>query len=74
MIYSIIAVPKFKSALKKLLKKYPSLKNDFQEFIQSLELNPQQGTSIGKKCFKIRLQIKSKKKGKSGGAELLQIL
>lgn len=71
MIYSIIAVPKFKSALKKLLKKYPSLKNDFLIFIESLESNPQQGTSIGKNCFKIRLQIKSKNKGKSGGARII---
>lgn len=71
MIYSIFAVPKFKSALKKLLKKYPSLKNDFLIFIESLESNPQQGTSIGKNCFKIRLQIKSKNKGKSGGARII---
>lgn len=71
MIYSVIAVPKFKSALKKLSKKYPSLKNDFLIFIESLESNPQQGTSIGKNCFKIRLQIKSKNKGKSGGARII---
>lgn len=71
MVYSIIAVPKFKSALKKLLKKYPSFKNDFILFIESLESNPIQGTSIGKNCFKIRLQIKSKNKGKSGGARII---
>lgn len=30
-----------------------------------------QGTPIGKDCYKIRLSIKSKGKGKSGGARLV---
>ena len=33
--------------------------------------NPVQGTSIGKNCYKIRLAIGSKGKGKSGGARVI---
>lgn len=36
-----------------------------------LEVNPQQGTPIGNDCFKIRLAISSKGKGKSGGGRII---
>ncbi|QBN18855.1 type II toxin-antitoxin system RelE family toxin [Flavobacterium nackdongense] len=71
MSYNIIAVPTFKKELKRLAKKFPSLKNDFSEFLESLENNPSQGTSLGKNCYKIRLAITSKGKGKSGGARVI---
>jgi len=71
MTYNIIAIPKFRKELKKLGKKFPSLKSDFGLLLDSLELNPAQGTSLGKDCFKIRLAIKSKGKGKSGGARII---
>ena len=32
---------------------------------------PEQGTALGKNCFKIRLAIASKGKGKSGGARVI---
>ena len=68
MNYSIIAVPKFKKELKKLSKKYRSLKTEFAVLIESLEQHPQQGVHIGRNCYKIRFSISSKGKGKSGGA------
>ena len=71
MTYNIIAVPKFKKELKKLAKKYPSLKSDFSALLESLKSEPKQGTALGKNCFKIRLAIKSKGKGKSGGARVI---
>jgi mRNA-degrading endonuclease RelE of RelBE toxin-antitoxin system len=71
MSYKIIAVPNFRRELKKLAKKYPSLKTDFALLIESLEQNPEQGTAIGNHCYKIRLAIASKGKGKSGGARLI---
>jgi len=71
MTYNIIAVPKFKKELKKLAKKYPSLKSDFSALLESLKAKPKQGTALGKNCFKIRLAIKSKGKGKSGGARVI---
>ena len=36
-----------------------------------LSENPTLGTSIGKDCQKIRLAVKSKGKGKSGGARVI---
>jgi hypothetical protein len=36
-----------------------------------LEVNPQQGTPIGNDCFKIRLAISIKGKGKSGGGRII---
>jgi hypothetical protein len=54
-----------------LQKKYPSLRNNFKDFLANLEINPFQGILIGKNCFKIRLSIKSKGKGKCGGARVI---
>jgi mRNA-degrading endonuclease RelE of RelBE toxin-antitoxin system len=71
MSYNIIATPEFKRELKSLVKKYRSLKSEFSDLIDDLKENPQQGTAIGHNCFKIRLAISSKGKGKSGGARVI---
>ena len=39
--------------------------------VADLEQNPEKGTPIGNDCFKIRLAIASKGKGKSGGARII---
>ena len=57
--------------LKRLVKKYPSLKDEYIELIQSLKDSPLQGFCLGNNCYKIRLAIKSKGKGKSGGARVI---
>ncbi len=71
MSYNIVAVPIFKKELKKLAKKYHSIKSDLANLFETLEINPEQGTSLGNNCYKIRLSITSKNKGKSGGARLI---
>lgn len=71
MIYSVIAVPSFKRELKKLAKKYTSLKLEFTQLIETLEQEPKQGISLGNNCYKIRIAISSKGKGKSGGARII---
>lgn len=71
MNYEIIAVPTFKKELKLLAKKYYSLPSDLATLFESLESNPEQGISLGNNCYKIRLAITSKNKGKSGGARLI---
>jgi mRNA-degrading endonuclease RelE of RelBE toxin-antitoxin system len=71
MSYNIIAVPTFRKELKKMAKKYHSLKTDLAVLFESLEENPIQGTALGRNCYKIRLTISSKGKGKSGGARLI---
>jgi mRNA-degrading endonuclease RelE of RelBE toxin-antitoxin system len=71
MNYEIIATPRFKHDIKRLSKKYPSLKQEFANLIISLENNPEQGSPLSNHCFKIRLSIASKGKGKSGGARVI---
>ena len=71
MSFEIIATPRFKRDIKKLVKRYNSLKHEFAQLIDELESNPQQGTSLGHDCYKIRLSIASKGKGKSGGARVI---
>ena len=71
MNYSVKTIPKFDKNLKKLAKKYPSLKAEFIELVKSLKENPDQGTKLGNNCYKIRLAIASKGKGKSGGARVI---
>ena len=71
MRFKVLITSDFKKDFKKLLKKYKSLKLDVSELIDSLEETPTQGSSLGNDCYKIRLSIKSKGKGKSGGARVI---
>jgi mRNA-degrading endonuclease RelE of RelBE toxin-antitoxin system len=71
MSYKIIPIFSFEKQLKRLVKKYPSLKTEFKEIVESLSENPLQGTSLGNSCYKLRISIKSKGKGKSGGARII---
>jgi len=71
MSYNVLSIPPFDKQLKRLAKKYPSLKNEFAELLESLEKEPEQGTHLGNNCYKIRIAIASKGKGKSGGARVI---
>jgi mRNA-degrading endonuclease RelE of RelBE toxin-antitoxin system len=71
MSYSVIPIKKFKKEAKKLVKKYPSLKKELVELSSILEENPTCGTSLGNNAYKIRIAIKSKASGKSGGARII---
>lgn len=71
MSYSVKSIEVFERQAKKLIKKYPSLKSELLALVRELKENPGQGTAIGKSCYKIRLAIKSKGKGKSGGARVI---
>ncbi len=71
MSYKVIAVSKFEKELKRLAKKYPSLKKEYIEVVKELKEKPNTGTPLGNNCFKIRLAIASKGKGKSGGARII---
>ena len=71
MSYKVQSIPKFEKELKRLARKYPSLKNEYLEFIQNLKQQPEQGSPLGNNCFKIRLSIASKGKGKSGGGRII---
>ncbi len=41
------------------------------KLLDIIEVNPQQGVSLGNDCFKKRMAISSKGKGKSGGARVI---
>jgi len=71
MSYSVSVTARFDREAKRLKKKYPSLKKEVAELIALLEREPEQGTPIGKRCFKVRLAVRSKGKGKSGGARVI---
>jgi len=74
MNYSIIPTRRFERELKRLAKKFPSLKNEFADLIIEITANPMVGVFISNNCYKIRLAIGSKGKGKSGGARVISYL
>ncbi len=70
MSYEVNLTPTFQKSIKKLARKYPSVKNDLLHTIQALENNPTIGVSIpgwNNKVWKIRTPSTDVKKGKSGG-------
>ena len=71
MSYKVKSIPQFEKELKQLAKKYFSLKGEYLQLVQSLKEQPIQGIPFGNNCFKIRLSIASKGKGKSGGARII---
>ncbi len=71
MSFNVKTIVEFESSFKKLLKKYPSLKNDLHKLILQLEETPAIGTSLGNNFYKIRISIASKQKGKSGGGRII---
>lgn len=71
MSVQIIITDRFKREAKKLVKKYRSLKIELQELVSKLEVNPTEGIQITENTYKIRLAVKSKGKGKSGGMRII---
>ncbi len=71
MSYRIELTAKFEKQSKRLSKKYPSVKSDLAKLGEELKENPTLGTPLGRNCFKIRMAITSKGKGKSGGARVI---
>jgi len=71
MKFEVIATDNFRKEAKPLMRKYHSLRDELGELSKALGANPQMGTPLGKNCFKIRLAIKSKGKGKSGGGRVI---
>ncbi len=64
----------FSNHFKKLRKKYPSLKAEFQALYDLLLVDANQGEPLGAGLFKIRLANESKGKGKSGGLRVVTYL
>jgi hypothetical protein len=71
MKFRVDSIKSFEREAQRLKRKFPSLKNELGQLIDDLESNPFQGTPLGRGFYKIRLAIKSKGKGKSGGARVV---
>lgn len=74
MNYRIEVYPAFKKEVKRLSKRYPSLKKDIQNLAEELLEEPDMGTDLGNGVHKIRMAITSKGKGKSGGARVITLV
>ncbi len=71
MSFKLETLDHFKRQAKRLIKKYPSLRIEIERLGSDLEQNPFLGTYLKNGFHKIRLSIKSKGKGKSGGARVI---
>lgn len=60
MKYGIKPVPSFLKELKRLSKRYVSIKEDVLALGRSLQMNPNQGVDLGRGLRKIRMVITSK--------------
>ncbi len=67
----IVTSDNFRREAKKLLKKYASLAGELLELRNELLENPAMGVHLGNNTYKIRLAVKSKGKGKSGGLRVI---
>jgi len=71
MEHIFIPTPTFEKSYKRLKKKYYSLKTDIEEFKNAYNENSDIGDDLGDGFRKIRVAIKSKNKGKRGGARII---
>jgi len=74
MSNNVVFTEIFEKYFKRYSKKYHSLKTDLDELINKLLENPKLGTDLGNNLYKIRLAVKSKNKGKSGGFRVVTFL
>jgi len=51
--YNIISTHKFEKEIKRLIKKFPSLKKEYANLIAKLKVNPTLGIALGDNCYKI---------------------
>ena len=74
MNYKIKVYRHFEKEVKKLSKRYKSLKQDLTILAAELMQNPDMGTDLGNGLHKVRMSIASKGKGKRGGARVITTL
>ena len=68
---NIITTKGFAKQLKRLAKRYKSIKDDVRSLVDELIEEPFSGISLGQNIYKIRMSISSKGGGKSGGARVI---
>ncbi len=67
----VLVEASFAKPVKRLTKRYPSFPTDLLRLIEELEIDALLGVSLGGNLRKIRMAIRSKGKGKSGGARVI---
>lgn len=65
--------PEFLKSAKVLSKRYRSFADDLKELCDEIIRNPNIGDDLGNGIRKLRMAIKSKGKGKSGGARVITL-
>ena len=63
----------FLRCVKPIAKRYRSFNQDYQRLLDELENNPKLGVDLGNGFHKVRMAIRSKGKGKSGGARIITL-
>ncbi len=71
MSYNVRTIKNFDKESKRLCKKYKSLKKEIIDLANELENNPKKGIYLGNNCYKIKMAIESKGRGKSGGSRII---
>ena len=71
MNFNFTTYPTFERELKRLAKKYRSLKQDIDTLSKEIAENPDAGTDLGNGIHKYRMSIASKGKGKRGGGRAI---
>ena len=74
MAYNINTTTHFDKQARRLYKRYVSIMFDIEALRLSLAENPFQGDGLGNGLYKVRMAIRSKAKGKSGGARVITMV
>lgn len=79
--YKVVLTPEFEKEFSKLQKKFPKMDDDFENFLNEIELEGDLGDPIpgvhlndGNKVFKKRMKNTSARQGKSGGFRIINYL
>lgn len=71
----IYTFPSFEREAKRLNKRYKSFKSDLKDLMNELSSSPPSlGADLGGGLRKVRMAIKSKGTGKSGGARIITVV
>ena len=68
---TVVTGRSFDKAAKSLHKKYTSLADDLEALETRLIKEPNMGSPLGRDCYKVRMAITAKGRGKSGGDRVI---
>ncbi len=71
MSFEIVLTKSFKRTAKPLVKRFASFEQDLAALGEELLADPRTGEPLGRDCYKVRVRIAAKGKGKSGGARAI---